>query len=350
MRHREDEPCSKRSTSCPIVYRPWTFSHPALSCAAMDVLGEVLSMTRITSTIFCQSEMRAPWGMSVPEGTCAAFHVITRGSCWYRFAGEDAWHHALQGDVILLPSGRAHVICDDPNTVPLPFSEVLGDLDARDPRQPLRAGGSGAQTSLICGAYSFEHDGRHPLLSLLPPLVHISGEEAAHADSIQGALRMLNREIAQLLPGSDTVISRLVDVMFVLIVRAWVATQPESSAGWLGALRDAQIGKALAHMHRDPRRRWTVDTLAAEVSMSRAAFAKRFTELVGEPPLTYLTGLRMDLAGRLLRESPASLPQIAERVGYESEFAFSRAFRRARGISPGRYRTRTIEALPVASA
>jgi transcriptional regulator GlxA family with amidase domain len=142
-----------------------------------------------------------------------------------------------------------------------------------------------------------------------------------------------------------TVTARLVDVLFIQIIRGWLEQQPEGSAGWLGAVRDPQVGRALALMHGEPRRDWTVESLAAEVACSRATFARRFRELVGEPPLVYLTRLRMDVAARLLRDGELSLATIAERVGYGSEFAFNRTFHRVRGVPPGRYREQAREAL-----
>ncbi len=155
---------------------------------------------------------------------------------------------------------------------------------------------------------------------------------------MQALLRVLMQEFCERQPGSSSVISRLVDSLFVYVVRAWLASQPACRAGWLGALRDPQIGAALAMMHEDPARAWTVAGVAREVGMSRAALAKRFSEHVGQPPLAYLTRWRMDLAAHQLRESEQRVYAIASRVGYESETAFSKAFSKAYGLAPSRYR------------
>ena len=143
-------------------------------------------------------------------------------------------------------------------------------------------------------------------------------------------------------PGSTAVKQQLMNVLFVYIVRAWLTQQPESSAGWLGALRDPRIGKTLTLIHESPQQHWSVELLANSVSMSRAAFAKRFSDLVGEAPLTYITRWRMDLAANILRQSSVPIAAIATQVGYESETAFSKIFRRSRGLPPGQYRTQNI--------
>jgi AraC-like DNA-binding protein len=200
---------------------------------------------------------------------------------------------------------------------------------------------------LLCGAYRFEHEGVHPLMSLLPPLIHLRAEAGVLSGPLEAVLRLLVAEYTQPGPGTVTVTSRLVDVLFIQIIRGWLEQQPEGSTGWLGAVRDPQVGRTLALMHGEPQRDWTVESLAAEVACSRATFARRFRELVGETPLVYLTRLRMDVAARMLRDSDIPLAVIAERVGYASEFAFNRTFHRVRGTPPGRYREQAREAQEV---
>jgi AraC-like DNA-binding protein len=312
----------------------------------VDVLADVLASTRIGGTVFCRSELTGPWGMTFEPASRAGLHVVARGTCWLRLRGQGKPLRLSQGDVILLPHGAGHSLLSDPGVLPEPFTQVLERCRvSQGPHgMSMSLEGQGASTVLLCGAYSFEHEGVHPLLSLLPRLIHIPADAGHMAGPLKAVLSLLEAEYMQPEPGSVAATARLVDVLFIHVVRGWLAGQPEGRAGWLGAVRDAQVGRALALMHGEPQRAWAVDALAAEVACSRATFARRFRELVGEPPLVYLTRLRMDVAARLLRESEGSLSEIAGRVGYASEFAFNRTFHRVRGVPPGRYREQSREA------
>jgi AraC-like DNA-binding protein len=172
----------------------------------------------------------------------------------------------------------------------------------------------------------------------LPPVIVLPGELSRSVHWLEPTLKFIACEAQSGRPGAQTVVSRLADVLFIQIVRGYLATLPASSSGWLGALGDSQIGAALGFIHQSPELDWTVQSLAAKVAMSRSAFASRFARLVGEPPLAYVTRWRMQKAAGLLRQSSATLANIAERVGYDSEAAFSKAFKRAVGSAPGAYR------------
>jgi len=204
----------------------------------------------------------------------------------------------------------------------------------------MHGGGEGAETQLVCGSFRLERADAHPLLEFLPPLLHLRPAENAAAEWMEATLRFLARETREARPGTETIVSRLTDVLFVQVLRAWIETAPEGRGGWLGALRDRQIGAALAHLHRSPDRGWTNASLAEAVGMSRSRFAARFTALVGEPPLTYLSRWRLETAAGLLGDGALGLAEVAARVGYESEAAFSKAFRRRFGTPPGAYRRR----------
>lgn len=300
-----------------------------------DVLSDVLAGTGTNGVVFARSEVTAPWGLDFAESQASAgFHIVTRGSCFLRRPGE-APLQLCQGDVVLLAHGSAHGISDAPTTPLEPFTPVC---QATVPTEPVRAGGGGAATHLVCGAYFFEVDGVHPILSNLPPLIHLAADGGQLAGPVDAIVRLLSAEYAQPGPGSEAIISRLVDVLFLYIVRTWLANQPAGTGGWLGALRDPAIGRSLGLMHGQPDQDWTLAGLADAVAMSRAMFAKRFRDLVGEPPATYLTRQRMALASRLLRETETPLAEVARRTGYGSEYAFSKAFSRAKGVPPGRYR------------
>lgn len=305
----------------------------------MDVLADVLSSNQIGGTVFARSELPAPWGMLFEPASRAALHIVAKGSCWLRTKGQAPLHLA-QGDVVLLPHGAGHSLTSAPNVQPLPFVKMLARCQVEQGPHGMNMSleGKGPSTVLLCGAYRFEHEGVHPVLSLLPPVIHLRADSGVLSGPVEAVLRLLVAEYTQPGLGTVTVTARLVDVLFIHLIRGWLEQQPQGSAGWLGAVRDPQVGRALALMHGEPRRDWTVESLAAEVACSRATFSRRFRELVGEPPLVYLTRLRMDVAARLLRDGDLALAAIAERVGYASEFAFNRTFHRVRGVPPGRYR------------
>jgi AraC-like DNA-binding protein len=242
----------------------------------------------------------------------------------------------VSGDVVLIGSGVAHTLSDDPRTPAEPWERAL---ETMKDRLASRGPSPGAETTtLLCAAYDFEREAQHPLLSLLPRLIHLHEGSSATGEQFDALVRLLLHEANGRRAGAEIVIPRLVDSLLVLILRAWLEGQPEGAAGWFGALRDPQIGRALTLLHERPEHPWTVARLSKEVGLSRAAFARRFAELVGEPPLKYLTRWRMSLAARLLRTTSDSVDVVASRVGYDSSTAFGKAFVRHLRVSPGRYR------------
>jgi len=298
----------------------------------MDVLADVLAVTRFGHSYLGYSRFAPPWGFEVAPAKVATFHIVSRGSCWLITASDAAPIRLNQGDVALIAHGAGHVLANHPNTEIKAYESVAIT-------QPDNARDSADSTDLFCGAFHFEQQSLHPLLSLLSPVIHLPADQALSNDKLQIVIRLLMSENYDCEPGATAVKQQLMNILFVYIVRAWLAQQPKQSAGWLGALRDPRIGKILALIHESPQHRWTVETLANAVSMSRAAFAKRFSDLVGESPLAYVTRWRMDLAANILRESNSSITEVASKVGYDSETAFSKIFRRSRGIPPGQYRT-----------
>jgi AraC-like DNA-binding protein len=305
----------------------------------MDVLSNVLNLTNLATHVRGAREFVAPWGIAVDAQEHSAVHIVRRGSCWLRRQGDEPIRlHA--GDVVLFSHGDAHALSSDPLMRDLePYQEAIAR--AQGSVVPPRRGRSDPATEstfLQCAGYELSREGTHPLLSLLPPVIRIPASQAQPDSELQLLLRLLTQESSRRDAGTELVLPRLIDTLFVYIVRAWLRDQPEGSCGWLGALRDPQISKALSLIHERPQEPWTVETLARAVAMSRAAFAKRFAELVGEPPLAYVTRWRMDIAAKLLRESRETVARIAGRVGYVSETAFAKAFRRRRQLAPGAYR------------
>lgn len=301
----------------------------------MDVLEDVLTATRVGGGVSGRLVARAPWGLRFDAAGAANFHIVVRGSCWLRLTGAEPVL-LRAGDVTLLPRGGPYSAADHPDTAAVPFTGVL---TAQDHARSIRVGGEGEETVIICGAYDFGADLTHPLLSALPRFVHLPAAHATSGGAVDAAVRLVAAELDDPRPGRLGVTARLVDVLLVYILRAWQQQHGNATSGWFGALGDPQIGRALALMHEAPERHWTVARLARAVGLSRATFARRFASLAGEPPLAYLTRWRMIRAATLLRESTEPLSVIAGLVGYESEFAFARTFRRTHGQPPGRYRT-----------
>lgn len=301
----------------------------------MDLLSEVLSDLRMQSTLYAHFECGAPW--SVEYGALPGFHVVTEGSCLLERPGAEPLTLAA-GDFVVLPRGAAHRLrAQEGPGVPAPVQELTGG-HTHSPAEPIRVGASGAATRYLCGALRFEGGTANPVLAALPELIHVRAEEGRMLPWLEMNLQSMACEAKSNRPGAEMVLARLADVLFVQAIRSHLVELTRDAPGWLAASRDAQIAKALWLIHRSPEQDWTVGSLAGAVYLSRSAFAERFNRLVGQPPLGYLTTWRMHLAARMLRNEGARLAAVADRLGYGSEAAFSTAFRKRYGVSPGAYR------------
>ncbi|BBH71609.1 AraC family transcriptional regulator [Actinoplanes sp. OR16] len=303
----------------------------------IDPIGAALHLLRLTGTLYCNAELTAPWGVAVPElpGELAIV-IVTAGGCHLEIDGEDD-RHLTAGSLTLLPHGTPHRFRSEPGVPVEPLFELPVE-PISDRYELLRHGGGGERTQVTYGVLRFDHAIGDRLVAQLPPVLHLAAWAEADADWRDSTLRLIAREAQTLRPGGETVLTRLADILVVQAIRAWLATAPEARQGWLAALRDDQIGFALAAVHRRPGADWTVASLAKEAGMSRSAFAARFTDLVGEPAMHYVAQWRMRLAHSHLRESAEPLSAVAHRFGYRSEAAFSRAFRRTFGVPPGAVR------------
>jgi AraC-like DNA-binding protein len=302
--------------------------------APADPLGEALHFLRMNGAFYCRSELTAPWGLTLPPmPSYLWFHVVTVGRCLLET--DEGEPRLLQpGDLALVPHGTGHRLRSDPD------ARVPGILDLErelvsDRYELLRHGEGGAPTTLICGAVRFESPAARNLVEILPATLHVEASAAPETAWLQSTLRLMAAEARELRPGGEAVITRLGDILVIQAIRSWLETDPAARTGWLGALQDRQIGRAISMIHRDPARAWTVASLADELAMSRSAFAARFTELVDEPAMQYVTRWRMHVALNALKEEGATVAELAHRLGYRSEAAFARAFKRVIGLPPG---------------
>jgi AraC-like DNA-binding protein len=301
-----------------------------------DPLGEALHYLRMDGAFYCRSELTAPWGMTLhPMHGYLWFHVVTEGSMLLSSGDEE--RRLRSGDVSVVPHGNGHVLRSEPG-VPAPGVLELDLEHPSDRYEVLRAGGGGEPTNLICGAVRFDHPAARNLLGMLPPLLAIESGDDPRAGWMREIFRLMASEAHEMNPGGEAVITRLADVLVIQAIRSWIETEPAARTGWLGALHDPQIGRALSLIHAEPARDWTVASLAGELNLSRSAFASRFNALVGEPPMQYVTRWRMQIAQASLESERASVGELAERLGYGSEAAFSRAFKRVIGRPPGAVR------------
>lgn len=315
----------------------------------MDALSDVMAAVRLTSSAFLDARFSAPWCMASQIGPedCApfgampaqiiAYHYVVAGRLFIEL--EDATPaEVTTGEIILLPRNDRHAVGSAPGLRPAIIEHLIQPPDGTCPAT-LRLGGGGEETHIICGFLGCEVPD-NPLIAALPAMLRLNACEGIGGTWIGDSFQRAAQEFRTGGVGSSTVLSKLAELLFVEAVRRYLTMLPDTQTGWLAGLRDAKVGKALALLHTRTAQPWTTDELAHAVGLSRSAFAERFTNLVGMPPMRYLTRWRLQVAAMRLRDSPRSLAQIAYDVGYESEAAFSRAFKNAFGTTPGKWRQR----------
>lgn len=286
---------------------------------------------RLKSCVYFQREFAAPWGMEMAAGPYAQFHMVARGRCCLKFDG--GLIELAGGDVVVFPRGEGHLLLDDPASIPVPGRAVL---EAEKGSAPLFADG-GERVRLLCGHFEFDRAFRHPLATELPRLIHVKALSEEQPDWFEAVGRIMIRETGAEQPGASTVVDRLAEVLFIQVLRAYLH-QNQPARGFLGAIRNPQINRALKAMHSEYGGNLSLADIARKAGMSRSNLALRFKSVMGETPMNYVTRWRMLKARELLKASDKSLPDIAERVGYSSESAFSHAFKRQFGQGPGAFR------------
>ena len=298
----------------------------------MDVLSEILVSMRLVSSVISRGRFTAPWAVRTSGARGALFHVVMEGRCWLRDGPTGEQVELNRGDLVLLSHGGAHVMCDSPGTSPeVSVMELASGRGAR-----VEHGGGGDVTSILCGSFRLDHAAGSTLLSALPPVVMVSRGTTPVVEWFDSTLCLVESTMDSGEPGSEAVASRLLDVLFAQLLRSCAASLP--ATGWLAAVQDPQVGRALALIHREPGARWTVESLARRAGLSRSVFFERFTALLGEPPAKYLARWRVMTGADLLRRSPVDLGTLASQLGYGSEDAFSRTFKRHYGLTPREFR------------
>jgi len=305
----------------------------------VDSLSDVLNRTRFKGTVYCVSEFTAPWGLRMPghEGH-AAFLVVLRGGCLISVDGSRESISLSGGELLMLPHGAGYAIQDRPSSRLTPIEKIMAGPPARG--EIVRFGGGGALTSLMMGCFEFDTRTKNPLIESLPGAIYLKAQHLQSEPWLDTMLRMLASEGTQNRPGADTLICRLTDLIFIQIIRAYI-TQIKNcteTPSWLKALADDQIGAALNLIHEKPDAPWTVASLASAVGLSRTSFAVKFTALVANSPMGYLTSWRMQQAVALMESGEENMSRLARLVGYTSEAAFAKAFKREIGEAPGAFK------------
>ncbi|MGY4643404.1 AraC family transcriptional regulator [Cellulomonas sp. URHB0016] len=310
---------------------------PSRPAPVEDPLGDALHLLRLTGTLYCRAELTAPWGATVPPlDGCMALLVVTAGRAELELDGGPTTVLDA-GSVALVTHGTAHRVRSGPDGPVTPLFDLPVE-QVSERYEVLRSGGGGDLTRIAYAVMTVDAEATRRLVAQLPEVLHVDSWDDDTAGAFHTVLRLVAAEAAGSRPGGETVMTRLADVLVVQVVRSWLERAPEARQGWLAALRDPHLGRVLTAVHRGPERPWSLVSLAGEARMSRSAFAARFAEVVGEPPMRYVTTWRLRTARDHLVGGDASVAVVARQVGYRSEAAFCRAFKREYGVPPGRAR------------
>jgi AraC-like DNA-binding protein len=318
----------------------------------MDPITDIFRTMHVTAFGLHRLEATAPWGVkgnavkvhvrpsgkTMPPADLAHFAMLSRGNCWLSVEGIEEPIPLTGGDCFLLARGTSIVLRDNPRTRP---KWTFREIGARANGNVALCGGGGAPTTIVCGSLSFDEASLKPITQLLPNFILMKADQARTL-ALHNTVQALAAEMAEQAPGSEVVATRLAEVLVIQLLRAHIASGSSRSKGWLRAVFDPQLGSALSALHDKVNAQWTVESLAESAGMSRSAFAARFKELLGQTPLEYVTEWRMQKAIQLLGQRNKKLIDVARSVGYESDAAFSKAFKRVVGANPGEYLKRGI--------
>jgi AraC-like DNA-binding protein len=324
-----------------------------MPAAAVDVLSDVLRVVRLSGAVLFRCEFSLPWAVVTPDpGELARlllpgakqlmlFHLVAKGRCWIRLQGGEPFR-ADTGDVVVFPYGDAHAMASDLSMKPAPIARLLGASTQKGAMRVCVAGGGGEETELVCGFLHCDELLFNPLCKALPSVIHVKSASEPGISFLAATVRHTISEAGAAQPGNTCLLSRLSELLFIEALRRHIAGLPPGTVGWLAALNDPVVGRALQLMHAQPAHPWTVDRLARECASSRSLLAAQFKALLGQPPMRYLASWRLQLAAEMLREGAQGIAAIAARTGYDSEPAFNRAFKRYAGQPPAAWRARTL--------
>ncbi len=298
-----------------------------------DILADVLRAVRLEGTAYFQADFAAPWAMSFAGSDFANFHLVSAGNCWVSSESLSEPQRLEAGSLVVFPHGSSHRLAGDMTTEPLPAKDLIEQTERRNGDR-LVYGGDGERCTLICGHFDYDRTGAHPLWSALPNAIVLSGESGSIFDT---AAQMTIAAAESSEPGSRAVVDRLAEILLIQIIRAYADSGADSGPqdGFVAALADDTVGRVIRAIHADPGRAWSVAELSSVAGLSRSALASSFQRLVGQSPMQYVTTWRMHCAKELLSSTTLHLADVAEKVGYESEWSFAKAYKRTFGEGPG---------------
>ena len=292
-------------------------------------LGETLHYLKLSGAFYCKSEMNGTWGISLPSmPNTSMFHIVTAGACVIEHGEQRI--EARAGDFIFIPKGQGHIVrsdveADAEDLFSLPREQISHCYET------LKMGDKGDKTTILCGVVQLDHPCAEFIIDSMPDMIYLESAKSTYSSWMSNTVRVISEEAEQTQIGGETILTRLADVLVIQALRYWIAHNADAKQGWLFAMMDRRIGKSLSLIHSNPGRQWTLESLGREIGMSRTAFASNFTALVGEPMLQYLTKWRMNLAVMRLREGEKVTPELIEQLGYRSESAFRRTFKKVTG-------------------
>ncbi len=297
----------------------------------VDIISDILNKIKLSGAVYFKSDFSAPWGINIPQSLFAQFHIVTRGQCVLRVKDKNI--QLFAGDIIVLPLGGEHWLADNESSERRSEQEVIDALTngiSLFGRYPISA-------TMLCGHFEFDRSIDHPLINELPEIIHITNVEHKELHWLESIVSMVIQEVGSEMPGSNVLVDKLCEVLFIHILRAFILNN-KSEKGFMAAIKDKRISKVLSATHDYPERNWKLSSLAEEAGMSRTSFSNLFKSLMGETPLAYLTNWRMLKAKELLRESTDLVGEIAEKVRYQSEPSFNLVFKKRVGKTPLKYR------------
>ena len=320
--------------------------------ACMEVLSEVLKAVKLNGALFYNAEFSAPWCAHSVDAQCVnshlspnaqhviIFHLLTQGSGYANLEGDDRQLPLNAGDILIVPSGNPHILGNGPPIKAVDRSQVLDQVLSQGLKVS-RMGGGGELTRFVCGYLSCDRQLSQVFLGALPPIFKVSIRDDASGEWLENSIRYSVDNVDASRPGCGAVLAKLSEVLFVETLRRYIENLPSGQTGWLAGVRDPEVGKALALLHRQPAHPWTIASLAKEVGTSRTVLAERFRRYISDSPIAYLTRWRLQLGAQMLTSTSSGVASIGAEVGYESEASFNRAFKREFGLPPAQFRSRS---------